>query len=545
MLLMSLRARNRLSKQRDVTLTAVFGAYLKLTRGALSNVVDVGQCGNDIKALLRETSSQELFACIFESIVSEVHFCLQNSLLTCSGNDQKALSLDLSRLIAIDECESVEEVLHALTRLRQSIAGYLRRRIVYGEQVNVPTVAFDTDILGKAIDLLRKNVREIRDHRFLILLDEYENLFEFQQEIVNGIAKVAAPNFSIKIARKRSVAYPSATPLGQELQETHDYTRINLVYDVSDAHQRKAYLALLRRFVINLVREELGRNISLNELLPKFSTREVSEENWLGAVCDLTKVDRNKFETWPENRRKEKITYYGTAATYRCLRGRQKKRFSGQDELALVSSGVIRYFQEILAIAYYLWEENAGEDMTLNEISPEFQKEAVHLVSAHNLTSLSRNVQGYGESLRYFLLDLGGCLRHKILKHRSEPEAARITITDPECLTDHSMTELKAVLDAGVREGVFEIPDGLPGFLPRHSDDAQPIEYVICRMYAPVLGISPRARWRTETTCGELRDLLGRAGRVQAIRTIKSRWVREVDDRQEVLFSVQSIQDGY
>ena len=544
MLLMSLRARNRLTQQRNGVTVKIFGSYLKLTRGALTNVVDVGQSGGDIAALLKETSSQELFACIYESIVSEVQYCIQNNLLSCSGNDLKALSLDLSRLIAIDECESIEEVLRALTRLRQSIAGYLRRRIVYGEQVNVPTVVFDIDILGKAIELLKKNVREIRDHRFLILLDEYENLFEFQQEIVNGIAKISTPNFSIKIARKRSAAYPSSTPLGQELQETHDYSRINLVYDLSNSHQRKAFLTLLRRFVINLIREELQQNISLNELLPKFSAREVSEERWLDAVCELIKVDRNEFDTWPKNRQREKLTYYGVAATYRCLRGRQKKRFSGQDELALVSSGIIRYFQEILAIAYYLWEESTGKDTKLDAISPEFQNKAVHLVSAHNLTSLSRNVQGYGESLRYFLLDLGGCLRHKLLRHRSEPEAARITIKDPVYLTDQSMTELKAVLDAGVREGVFEIPDGLPGFLPRHLNESQPIEYVICRMYAPVLGISPRARWRTETTCSELRDLLVRGGRVQAIRTIKSRWVREMNDKQDVLFDVQSIQDG-
>ena len=106
---------------------------------------------------------------------------------------------------------------------------------------------------------------------------------------------------------------------------------------------------------------------------------------------------------------------------------------------------------------------------------------------------------------------------------------------DPEKLGDEGMSQLRELLDAGVREGVFEIRDGLPGYLPRHADEAQAVEYVICRMFAPVLGISPRARWRTETTCSELLQLIDRGGRLQAVRTIKSRWVREVDKKQERL----------
>ena len=186
-------------------------------------------------------------------------------------------------------------------------------------------------------------------------------------------------------------------------------------------------------------------------------------------------------------------------------------------------------------MGYYLGSDGKESDAGHLVISPEVQNQAVHLVSAHNLTSLSRNVEGKGEVLRFFLLDLGGCLRHKLLNHSSEPEAARISLRDPERLGEDGMSELRELLDAGVREGVFEIRDGLPGYLPRHTDEAQAVEYVICRMFAPVLGVSPRARWRTETTCAELLQLIDRGGRLQAVRTIKSRWVREVEDKQERL----------
>ena len=57
-------------------------------------------------------------------------------------------------------------------------------------------------------------------------------------------------------------------------------------------------------------------------------------------------------------KQREKRTYYGEAATYRVLLGRPgrhaEKRFAGFKELALLGSGVIRYFQEFLSVGYYL-----------------------------------------------------------------------------------------------------------------------------------------------------------------------------------------------
>ena len=539
MLLMSLRARNYLLRHSGHQGPQIFGCYLKLTRGALTNVLDLLMRGDNVEAMLRETSSQELFVCILESMLSEVRYCIENGMLTCTENDRQALCRDLAVLFEVAPASpELGDVLRSLGAVRRAIASFLRKRFIYDEAIDVPTVAFDADLLGETVAAVKKHIRDLADHGFVVLLDEYENLYDFQQEIVNGLAKTAAPRFSIKIARKRSVGYRSSTPSGQEWQETHDYSKIDLVYNLADSQQRTAYRNLLNRFVENLVREELNEQVTLDDLLPAFDTREVPDERWLEAVATLSKVSREVFEEWPEKDRQEKIRYYRTAAVYRCLQGRQKKRFAGCAELAFVSSGVIRYFQEMLAVGYYLGSDGKkGGDGRL-VISPEMQNQAVHLVSSHNLTSLSRNVEGKGEALRFFLLDLGGCLRHKLLNHSSEPEAARISLKDPERLDDDGMSQLREVLDAGVREGVFEIRDGLPGYLPRHSDEAQAVEYVICRMFAPVLGISPRARWRTETTCSELLQLIERGGRLQAVRTIKSRWVREVNDKQKRLTGV-------
>ena len=336
---------------------------------------------------------------------------------------------------------------------------------------------------------------------FVVLLDEYENLYPYQKRIVNGLLKLGPPNISVKIAKKLASQDVAGTTTGQELQEIHDYTRIPLVYNVEDPSQQKAYHQLLRHIIENMTKLEGCHSINADNLLPRFCDSEVDEALWLAEVIKLSKLKSDEFENLPIEKQREKKRYYGEAATYRVLFGRggrhPEKRFAGFNELALLGSGVIRYFQEFLSVAYHL-TFGAGPppqgDLTL---PPQQQSRAVHIVSQHNITTLSKNVEKHGEELKYFLLDLGDCLRHKLLKHTSEPEAARLTIADPELLEDKTMAKLKIMLEIGEREGVFQTKEGLPAFKPKHGSDPQPTEFNICRVYAPVLQISPRLRWRT------------------------------------------------
>ena len=208
-------------------------------------------------------------------------------------------------------------------------------------------------------------------------------------------------------------------------------------------------------------------------------------------------------------KQKAQISYYREAAIYRYLYGtpgrRTKKRFSGHRDLAFVSSGVIRYFQEIVGMAYHLKQNS---DPNVDPIASKHQTEAVYIVSDHNLSMLSKNVEELGESLKYFLLDLGDCLRQKLLKHTSEPEAGRIAIRDPELLSNDQFTLLKRLIHTGVKEGVFQTVEGRPGIRPKHVEDPQPVEINIARIYAPTLQISPRLRWTTPFLCSELAGLL-------------------------------------
>jgi hypothetical protein len=365
---------------------------------------------------------------------------------------------------------------------------------------------------------------------FVALLDEYENLFPYQQRIVNGLVKLAPPIISFKIARKLGTAEHSGTTTGQELQETHDYARVPLEYDVEDSDERRAYHELLRHIVLNILRSDGLPVVDVDRLLPDDKSVEVDEALVVREVAKLCKVTPDEFAAWSDSRRREKLTYYREVAVYRILLGtkgrRAEKRIAGFMQLAFVSSGVIRYFQEILGVAYHL-TYGALEAPSGGLVLPvKEQTKAVHFVSQHNLTTLSRNVERYGETLKYFVLDLGDCLRHKLLWHTSEPEAARITIQDPERLEKAEMADLKCILMVGTREGVFQIKQGRPAFRPKHRSDPQPAEFNISRIYAPVLEISPRLRWRSRVACRDLLALLQPGERSRALKRIKEAMVR-------------------
>lgn len=534
MLLLSLRARNFLQRSPgEKEAPQRFGFYLKLTRGAICNagvpLEDEHLDSTIHTAVLRDVAAQELYLQITESLLSELVYCVEHDLI------------NHDRLVERNFCEAADELLFdsnghkaisfvelqiKLSYMHKKLADFIRRRFIYEDSASVPIATLDLEQLKRVISLVRHHTPSLENSMFVVLLDEYENLFPYQRRIVNSLLKLGPPNISIKIAKKLASEDIPGTTTGQDLQEIHDYTRVPLVYNVEVPAERKAYYELLSHIVSNMAKLESSQSVDVDKLLPRFRDSEVDEALWLAEVVKIHKITLEEFEDLPNEKQREKKTYYGEAATYRVLLGRPgrhaEKRFAGFKELALLGSGVIRYFQEFLSVGYHLTFKADPPPQGVLILPPEQQSQAVHIVSQHNLTTLSKNVERHGEELKYFLLDLGDCLRHKLLKHTSEPEAARLTIKDPEMLEEDTMKMLKRILAVGEREGVFQTKEGRPAFKPKHGSDPQPTEFNICRVYAPVLQISPRLRWRTNVKCRHLQRLLQPGKRAQAIRELKN-----------------------
>lgn len=548
MLLLSLRARNYLQRHKEETDTIqIYGFYLKLSRGAICNTGAISTTDPDTLAIsereamqITDIAAQEIIIQLIESLFSELLYCINKHFINWDRMQEKLLVEALDSLLfdkTKNQATSLDEILEKLADIHKRVADFIRRRFIYEEQCPVPVAIYDLEQFKRVIKLIRRYIPTLKETMFIALLDEYENLFPYQQRIVNGFVKFGPPDISVKIAKKLGTTDNPGTTTGQEIQEIHDYTRISLVYDVEDITIRKAYYDLLRNIVRNIFQSENLGLVDIDKLLPEDISSEVPKEKLKMELVKLCKASIEEFDTWPEERRAEKWTYYGEAATYRALLGgkgrHSDKRYSGFSQLAFVSSGVIRYFQEILGVAYHLTFGTEAPKADMYVLPPDKQTKAVHLVSQHNLTTLSRSVERDGETLKYFLMDIGHCLRHKLLEHTSEPEAARLTIEDPESLKEEQMAPLKHLLAVGVREGVFQTKEGLPAIKPKHSSDPQPSEFNICRIYAPVLEISPRLRWRTNVMCSSLLGLLLPGQRSHTIQQLKTMMVKPKRENQQ------------
>lgn len=548
MLLLSLRARILAARKlasggltnKTKGLTDLFGFYVRLGRGAICNAglnTEDGclQASVDVAAAsqLSDLFSQEFYLCLIESVISELSACFRERHVTLEPSDHAALATELSKLVAGSRAERAvdcDELLRTLAGMHVRLADFIRRKFIYHESPSVPFTNCDLDLLKRVFALVRRRVPELVSTQFTILLDEYENLLDYQKVVVNSLVKLGPPSFSVKVARKAGTNETSATNVGQELQESHDYTRIPLVYSVDDDADFGRYVSLLDNMVRRTLVSHGMLEMGLSDFLPSDSSDEIPMDSLKDELLLLLRVNEDTFLSWPDSKRNEQITYYREAAIYRHLYGtpgrRTKKRFSGHRDLAFVSSGVIRYFQEIVGMAYHLQRTFAcGAALP---ITPKHQTEAVYIVSDHNLSMLSRNIESYGEVLKYFLLDLGDCLRQKLLKHTSEPEAGRIAIKDPELLSEADFAMLSKIIHTGVKEGVFQTINGRPGMRPKHVTDPQPVEINIARILAPTLQISPRLRWATQLSCNELAGLLSSTERRQS----KTRIIEKLCGRQ-------------
>lgn len=531
MLLLSLRARILSARaEAPKKLSDLFGCYVRLERGAFCNAGShlANQDHTEIEprtlSRLIDAFAQEFYLGVIESLMSEISHCKKNGKLDVDTVAETGLVQSIVSAIAQPGTAPVthfDGLMEYFSDLRLQLSEFVRRRFIYEEEFSVPFVCFDIVMFRRIIELVRARIPSLASSHITILLDEYENLLVYQKTVVNTLVKLGPPAVSVKVARKVGGEEISATTVGQELQETHDYNRVTLIYPVEKNADFVRYIGLLENMVKMLLASHGIAVTSLDSFLPASADDELPQEDISAEVIRL--VTSHRYNSWDTQKQNKKLSYYRDAAIYRLLSGRRtKKRFSGHRDIAYISSGVIRYFQEILGMAYHLQSNHTGG--AFESIDPRHQTEAVYVVSTHNLATLSRNVEKHGERLKYFLIDLGDWLRQKLLNHSSEPEAARLALRDPELLRDRDFEPLIRIIDIGIKEGVFQLVEGRPGLRPKHIQDPQPVDVNIARIYAPALEISPRMRWRTEVSCKDLLSLL------EDRRPTKARLIRQFVD---------------
>jgi hypothetical protein len=534
MLLKSLEARVSVFRReaRNIAQTDLdyFGAYSRLTQGAFATQEGhiLEHVKLDVATLLFKS---ELILQLVQSLVEEMYQCAQHHVIEINAAEESALVEEIENQIRPTDIPSQNRKDFAsLKRFIQielrKVSDYLGRR-VFGESATYGGVFLDKEelagICSKVVQVIFKTSNSATVY---FLLDEYENLLPFQKVVLNTLVKWAQTNaFSIKLGTKKTGFQDPRTLERQELEEGHDYSPVDLDYDLSNDEHRKNYKDLLANICRKVLKSEGYKVVEIQSLLEESLPFDGLPSSEIDAMI-ITMIKTQSGRDWNELDDRQRNEYrhrLEMGAFYRILKSK-KKTYAGFDDLALLSSGIVRYFLELCGMSYYFAIQDGTDVKKGGVIKVQHQKDAAYTLSSYYIATIRKNIVDHGPHIQQFTIDLGDIFRQKLLNHLSEPEAARLTISDPHILNSDAMADVKTILDTAVMHSVLQTRGGIGGIRPKHTTDVQPKEYLLNRIYAPELKYSPRPRWRTELRAKDVGDLLDPNSR----REVKSRLIRKV-----------------
>lgn len=339
---------------------------------------------------------------------------------------------------------------------------------------------------------------------FYFLIDEYENLLEYQQRVINTFIKHAEVPYSFRVCRRAYGDKTNRTLSDSEfLSETDDWSTLDLNLELNRDNQFADFIKdVCRR---RLEKHEKLRELNLTDIeyfLPGMSIKdecirienskmgylpykdrlekiiysdvEISADLRSQILKDVLSYDdplvRRLFLVLLERRRNKAVDVYneflryieGTPSKFRdgewihnneigvlFLLANEygvQKLYAGFNVFRLLSSGNIRDFLD-LCNATFRFAMRDG--FSLDEPEPidyEIQNKAARYVAQKHLLEIVKN-QPNGEILRDFTLALGGLFEyfHKDTR-QSEPERNQFTVDVTELEPDSRDILYKAVM---------------------------------------------------------------------------------------------------
>ena len=140
---------------------------------------------------------------------------------------------------------TLDDLRFLLSRELRFIVEYVNRRI-FGENRDYEGVFLSVEDLKTICRSSIATYLTASETTVYFLLDEFENLLPFQKIVANSILKASeAGHYTVKIATKKAALTTSETLEGQEIEEPHDYSSVDVDYNLSDDQERRYYKQLL------------------------------------------------------------------------------------------------------------------------------------------------------------------------------------------------------------------------------------------------------------------------------------------------------------
>lgn len=497
-----------------------FGVYVRATRGTFSLSENI-QFYNSLEAT--GIFYDELILRLGQSIVDELIKCQENGIPKIDNLTERKISESISKNLRLFEicCDfaSLETVIQDQIG---NITDYVRDRI---RQINseYKVKSLQSENLIKLCKEILSIIPDLKNRYLCFLIDEYENLMPSQKIVINTLVKLHdASSYTFKIASKKTAFNISQTLEGQPLQEIDDYDPVDMDFNIAIDDDRKRYVKHVVRICERILREENFAKCNICDILEdrdfyfKTNKKTVDGLTKEEIMIEVKKLYSSRKKPWDKLTPKQKdylYSHFGNTAEYRILKPNVKS-YGGFNDLVMFSSGNLRIFLELCGMSY-LFALRDGLDIKGGKlITTQNQSRAIERLSDYYLGSLE-NMPQIGEYIHRFMIDLGDIIREKLLKHPSETEASRLSISNPEKLNIEAKISdegnvkftLNNIVDRCVMSSIFHEYGSRKGRRGKSGYSAS-YDYILNRIFAQALRISPRPMLSTTLSCDDIQRLM-------------------------------------
>jgi hypothetical protein len=494
---------------------------------------------NRVRAFQGESANQDrwakLFAHYFNLLVAQELVSLASWL---EGKAEGTLTQTSMQHIAADLALPKSDSLPELSaHIRKSIS-------VLQLQVNNPTHE-----LGLTLSMAESPLRVFVDALMsdgligtrvvFCCIDEYENLLDYQQAILNTYVKHAEPPLSYKIGVRKNGLRNRQTLDGQDLLKTpDDYAEVEIAEEGFDyfakavAEQRLRYARrwnanipdslgtflgelTLRREAALLGATQVGADViselksdAPEEILRFFQSKPLEEIYFIRFWQDTEPTSLvDLARDWMLNEQKWDTRFgnYAFSSLFWLSKGakgaRIRKYYCGERVLLSLAAGNIRYFLELIdaAISYQLDEDNQSLGPLV--ISPKSQTLAARDVGKRRLTQLD-GLADNGPQLKRLVLAVGKVFFELSRSPNGHsPEVTSFVLSGPP----EDVKAAEALLADGVAHLAFEAS---PRTKATSNLELRDDEYRLHRIFCAFFEISHRRKRRLTFNAKDLLAVL-------------------------------------
>ena len=427
----------------------------------------------------------------------------------------------------------------------------------YINNVADPTQSLSLSLQGAPIDELLFQLKSLPafSHKlFFFLIDEYENLSNYQQQVFNTLIKHSGELYTFKIGVKE-LGWRKRTTLNEteQLISPADYARISIAdklegtfkeFATSVCNRRMKKLSVPKEYEIQDIHHVFA-SLTEDEEAELLGVRDIVAEIRAELVPNLSDEDTTEFDSltplrayllrfWAEGESRSLIdtfsdfkqdpaeweTRFGNYkhALLYTIRKRKvgiSKYYCGWDVFLQLAATNIRYLLELVDQSL-LMHLRSGGNFTQN-VSPRIQTEAAQNVGKKNLAELE-GLSVHGAQLTKLLLGLG-----RVFEIMAENAVGHAPEVNQFHLADEIIApNVEELLGSAVMHLALV---RFPGNKAIDETDTKEYDYRVHPVYSPFFGFSYRRKRRMSLTGADLtglvndpsrtiREILGRSGRL-------------------------------